>query len=103
MSYILFIDDTRDPVNQESIVVRNLEEAQAIITELGWPNHIDFDHDLGKNEPSGYDFAKWIIEEDMDKDFLTEEFSFSVHSMNPVGRENIKNLLNNYLAFKFLS
>jgi hypothetical protein len=103
VSYTLFVDDERFPVNSESIIVRNFEEFKAIIEGLGMPKEISFDHDLGESEPTGYDIVKWLIEQDMDHDFLNEDFTFSVHSQNPVGAENIRNLLNNYLAFKFLT
>ena len=51
--------------------------------------HISFDHDLGE-EKSGYDIAKHLVENQID---IT---CFSVHSMNPVGRNNIIQLLTHY-------
>ena len=50
---------------------------------------ISLDHDLGERK-SGYDIAKYIVEHQIPIDF------YSVHSMNPVGRENIVQLLNHY-------
>lgn len=52
-------------------------------------NHISFDHDLG-GEKSGYDVAKYLVENQIDIK------CFSVHSMNPVGRNNIIQLLTHY-------
>ena len=50
---------------------------------------IDFDHDLGEGK-SGYDFAKWLLENEVRPE------SFHVHSMNPVGAKNIYQLLTHY-------
>ena len=50
---------------------------------------ISLDHDLGEKK-TGYDIAKYIVEHKIPIDF------YQVHSMNPVGRENIVHLLNHY-------
>ena len=48
--------------------------------------------------PTGFDFAKWLVEMDMDNIYkFPENFSFHVHSANPVGKANIEGYLNNYL------
>ena len=109
MSYPLFIDDERDPPSdgQEWRIARNMEEAGSIIRELGPPNFISFDHDLGEKEPTGYDIAKKLVAGDLGElggaEFeggLPTDFSFYVHSQNPVGAENIRTLLDNYLKFR---
>ncbi len=109
MSYSLFIDDERDPPSngQNWHIARNMEEAGSIIRELGPPNFISFDHDLGEKEPTGYDIAKKLVVGDLGELGGTEfehglptDFSFYVHSQNPVGAENIRNLLDNYLRFR---
>lgn len=50
--------------------------------------YIDFDHDLGEGK-TGYDVAKWIVENELD-------VRYRVHSMNPVGRANIEQLMEHY-------
>ena len=50
---------------------------------------VDFDHDLGEGK-SGYDVAKYIVENNI------QNLDFYVHSMNPVGRANIVQLLTHY-------
>ena len=50
---------------------------------------ISFDHDLGFGI-SGYDVAKWIVENEI------PIAGFTVHSMNPVGAKNIIELLTHY-------
>ena len=71
----------------------------------GNPSYISFDHDLGENERTGYDLAKMLIEDalnfpDWPEYQLPSDFSFYVHSQNPVGKANIEGLLNNYLKVK---
>lgn len=121
----LFLDDLRvpDEVTWVDIgigpwvVVRSYNEAVEWVLKNGFPDVISFDHDLGyedfdttesgmivvtnsKEEKSGHDFAKWLIEYDMDTNTMPENFTFTVHSMNPEGAKNITGLLNNYLRFK---
>ena len=99
----LFIDDIRNPVEHDFFIVRSAKDAYEFMEEFGCPNHISFDHDLGaSNAPTGFDIAKWMVEHDLDDngDFIPRDFTFYVHSANPVGTANIEGLLNNYLAVK---
>ncbi len=98
-------------------VVRSCDEAIAWVLENGFPEVISFDHDLGyeeyglvngivtivdeREEKSGLDFAKWLVEHDLSTNAMPENFSFTVHSMNPIGTRNIREYLNNYLEIKF--
>lgn len=103
MTYKLFIDDEREPVNSDWIVVRSFDEAVEAVRINGFPMYVSFDHDLGENIETGYDFAKWLIEQDMDFEWWFHENSFgwNVHSQNPIGKENINSLLKNYKREKF--
>lgn len=99
MSYKLFLDDERMPVNPaEWIIVRSFEEACKYVIDNGFPYYVSFDHDLGTDK-TGYDFAKFLIECDLNKNWLDNcpNFDYFVHSQNPVGKSNIVNLLDNYL------
>jgi hypothetical protein len=100
LDYKLFLDDIRFPVDQGWIIARTYDEAVNVVKTLGIPQKISFDHDLGLNSLSGFDFAKFIVEYDMLNDEIDNTFVFVVHSANPVGSENIKGLLNNYIKFK---
>lgn len=99
--YKMFLDDLR-PCPSDYVCVRSYKEAINMILAEGMPNFISFDHDLGTEE-SGYDLAKWLVEFDMNKDgkLIDKDFSFVVHSANPVGKVNIESYLNSYLNFKF--
>lgn len=103
----LFLDDERFPADvtwmnsQEYFstdwqIVRNQKEFFEFIDVFGLPNHISFDHDLGKNEPTGYDIARKLVDYIMDHD-LQANFIFAVHSKNPVGKKNIEMLINNFM------
>lgn len=102
----LFLDDERKLPDDSYSLVRSYEEAVNYVKENGIPSFISFDHDLGLDEnnqiaKTGFDFAKWLVEMDIDNIFLfPKNFSFYVHSSNSVGKENIHSYLTNYLKFK---
>jgi hypothetical protein len=103
MTRPLYLDDLRSPItNQNWVICRSVEEAQAHCREEGCPSYISFDHDLGDEVPTGYDFAKWLTEMDMDADgkFIPVDFSYNIHSANPVGVQNIRGILDGYLEFR---
>jgi len=93
MKYKLFLDDERYPVDDTSVVVRSYQEACQYVENYGTPSHVDFDHDLGGG-PTGYDFAKWLIERALDGRGFP--LTYSVHSQNPVGKQNIIGVMENY-------
>ena len=106
MNWKLYLDDIRTPDDPTFMIVRTVNDAQKLIHLLGVPTFISFDHDLGMDDEgnlllSGYDFAKWLVEMDMEGIFtLTEDFDFIVHSQNPVGAKNIREYFRNYLSFR---
>lgn len=68
----MYLDNIRTPAEEFDFIVRSYDEVVKIIEHYGMPNYISFDHDLGVDEngvllKSGYDFAKWIVENDLDK------------------------------------
>lgn len=114
---LLFLDDIRYPIEayhytQQDIflrsdwhIVRNYEQFVNRILEKGLPEMISFDHDFADEhylkqnsqefvEKTGYDCAKWLVEYCMDH--YLDLPKFYCHSMNPVGKENILNLLQNF-------
>lgn len=98
----MFIDDERFPIEKEWvewIIVRSYDEWVQIINELWFPKHVQFDHDLWE-WLTWYDFAKYLVELDLKENVFWSDFSFDVHSQNPVGKKNILDYLNWYLRFK---
>ncbi|MGE4382461.1 MAG: cyclic-phosphate processing receiver domain-containing protein [Arcobacter sp.] len=102
----MYLDDIRTPINDYDVIVRSYNEAIEFVKNKGIPSFISFDHDLGCNEKgnvlkSGYDFAKWLVEMDIENIYkFPNDFSFEIHSANPIGKNNINSILNNYLIFK---
>ena len=96
--------------------VKNYNDFVDWITKNGLPDMVSFDHDLGEDiamdlvskgvnkkkarlqkreSMSGYDAAKWLVNYSIDNDIDLP--MFRVHSANPVGAENIRKLLTNYI------
>lgn len=102
----MYLDDIRIPNNNYDVIVRNYDEAIEFVKINGIPSFISFDHDLGCDAvgnilKSGYDFAKWLVEMDIKNIYkFPDNFTFNIHSANPIGKNNINAILNNYLAFK---
>ena len=101
----MYLDDIREPQNYYDVIVRSYDEAVRYILKNGIPCFISFDHDLGLDingtvAKSGYDLAKWLVEKSLDGELkFPKDFSFSVHSANPIGKNNIESILHNYLLF----
>lgn len=96
MTYKLFLDDLRDPVTNDWIIARDYKQAVRIVMMRGIPSELALDHDLGDG-PTGYDFVKWLVDYDFGVHQITADFNFSIHSQNPVGAENMRRYLTNYL------
>lgn len=115
----LFLDDQCNEINSATnrpirdcekmyqgdnsfIQVESVEEAKKIIKDKGCPVFISFDHDLADSDQNGFSLAKWLVEKDMDsnQNFIPKEFTFKVHSANPIGKANIESYLNQYLSTK---
>lgn len=88
----LYLDDLR-PIPKGYIGIRSYAKFVTYITQNGLPDFISFDHDLGLEE-SGFDCAKWLVNYCLDHQCQLPQFA--VHSQNPVGKENILGLLNNF-------
>lgn len=127
MSYYLFLDDERFPQDVTWVklplhnwtIVRNYTDFVRAITDKGLPKEIAFDHDLGYEhyqayntadkpgkgvidyssfkEKTGLDCAKWLIEYCREKNLPLP--TFYVHSMNPIGKQNIINAINSYKRY----
>lgn len=119
-----FIDlEGKVPKVKDSILewVLSYEQFVQWIEKYGLPDIISFDHDLADEhytpeyfwsnyeenkkyqewrsetyqEKTGMDCAKWLVDYCIDNDKELPEFY--VHSANPVGADNIKGILNNYI------
>lgn len=95
----LFLDDIRVPQTEGWEIVRSYDNFVKWIEEKGIPDVISFDHDLADvddltKEKTGYDAAKWLCEYCWMNGVPLPDYN--VHSANPVGRDNINQLLSSY-------
>lgn len=105
MRYKLFLDDERYPPDSSKDdkywrIARNYQDACWYVETYGLPYFISFDHDLGgPGNFTGLDFAKWLCYRIMDNEWeLPKDFAYYVHSLNPVGKENIYSFMECFLA-----
>jgi hypothetical protein len=112
----IYLDDTRTPVEPQWVVVRNYEQFVSTVMYHGLDNIecISLDHDLGDTamkewktnvyhnykldysnitEKTGYDCAKWLVEQWMNGQPVVDVFT---HSANAIGSANIMGYINNY-------
>lgn len=91
-------------------IVRSYDEFVNVVTKYGVPELVSFDHDLGTEhynndqtnvidylsfeEKTGYDCAKWLCNYCQENNIKFPKYY--VHSMNPVGTQNIKSYILNY-------
>lgn len=118
MKTILWLDDIRNPFNNTEwkMVIQYLKneylfifnenepcgifwaktqsEFENYIKENGLPDLISFDNDLGIGNGEGYDCAKWLVEYCMNNNVQLPQWY--VHSSNPVAKENISKLFENF-------
>jgi hypothetical protein len=80
--------------------VRSFDEAVRWVERNHFPEFVSFDNDLGEPSKEGWQFAQWLIDRDLDHATMPAAFGFTVHSQNPVRRQDIEARLNNYLEFK---
>ncbi|WP_233592264.1 cyclic-phosphate processing receiver domain-containing protein [Flavobacterium sp. RSP15] len=103
-------------------IVRSYIEFVQWITINGLPDFISFDHDLADmentspppsvnndqskewqdaqihNEKTGYECAKWLVDYCLDNNLGCPKFY--CHSMNPVGKDKINGLLNQFSTYR---
>ena len=119
--YNLWLDDIRVPTDvtwanipadQHYSLVRSYKEFVDLITlRREVPKYVCYDHDLadthyghGLNnneipyesykEKTGYDAAKWLVNYCMERGI--KHPPYVVHSMNPIGKQNIESYINSY-------
>jgi hypothetical protein len=107
---------------EEWVIVRNYKEFTSVIQTDGLPDIISFDHDLADEhytprkywgnyekskkyqraqnykEKTGYDCVVWLVDYCINNNKPLP--LWVVHSMNPVGADNINNYLLNYIEKK---
>jgi len=96
----MYIDDIRNPKGNFDLITRSSESTINIMRQTGCPNFISFDHDLGGDD-TAMKVVKWMVDMDLNHPgWIPHNFTFFVHSANPVGKENIEGYLNSYFKFR---
>jgi hypothetical protein len=96
----IYLDDIRDPPTDGNAwrVARSVPLLQQMIGEMVETGEMlsatkvifSLDHDLGENQPTGYDFLKMIEETVYHMGSPKgQDLEFHIHSANPVGRANM--------------
>lgn len=121
----VYLDDNRYPDDiYDMALVQSYDEFVKYITDVGVPKLVSLDHDLaaehyrdllshthknmslahieldyeGYQEKTGYDAAKWLVAYCTENGYELPQVN--VHSMNPVGKSNIINYINNHYKFE---
>ena len=105
----IFLDDERFPADNADFdkwtICRSKFQLAEVVGYSGVPiRRMSFDHDLADtcSSTTGLACAHWLISLDLEDPgtVLDRDFEFYVHSQNPVGAENIRALLKNYLEYR---
>ena len=102
----IFLDDERSPQfvsnkipdfgSYEWVVIRNyFKFTDFVDNNINRISLVSFDHDIDSLEWNGKDAADYLLDVCMDNNITLPDFI--VHSMNPIGKENIIGLYKNYL------
>jgi hypothetical protein len=106
MGRLIYLDDIRAPYDGWELVKTASECIEAL--KGGDVEYLSLDHDLGVHESSyfsqehefsagqfwpgtGYDVCKWMAENN-----VWPSRSITLHTANPVGRINMRQLINRY-------
>lgn len=114
----IYLDDYRTPTLPDDwVILRNYPEFTGWINKHGLPEFVSFDHDLADGHyhqnmqegvldygskdfssddfnKTGYHCAMWMVEYCLEREVPIPRWD--VHSMNPVGAKNIRDLLNQF-------
>lgn len=88
-----FLDDEREPPHRNDrdwVIFRTGEAMLNHIMKFGMPDGISFDHDLGPDVTDAHTVAKMLLSLVMFGTVVVpENWSWDVHSQNPVGAANL--------------
>ena len=101
ITYRIWLDDIR-AAPDGYLLCRSVNDAKLFIESVN-KNYpctfiLDLDHDLGEYAYDGGDaieLIKWLLWEGY-HEMKWIEFAFNLHTMNPVGRQNMQQLIDRY-------
>lgn len=87
----IWLDDVR-PAPEGWRWCKTVDEVKLLMFfESESVTEMSLDHDLGEGQPTGYDLCKWMAAEN-----IWPTKSVGIHSMNPVGRNNMNAIIQRY-------
>ena len=94
----VWVDDNRTPSNDEWVHCHSVKDAINIIKcyEINYMVDeilISLDHDAGDYAKDGGDYIK-ILDYLEEHHLVDSTYSFHLHTMNPVGRDNMRRIIN---------
>ena len=97
MKMKVWVDDIRIPPNENWIHCRSVRDAIAAINHYEKVFSIDeilisLDHDAGEYANDGGDYIK-ILDYLEEKNIVDTGYFFHLHTMNPVGRDNMRRII----------
>lgn len=88
----LWVDDVREAPDGY-IWIKSVNEAKRIIETNSFDSIIiDLDHDAGDYVYDGGDYIKLLDWLEI-MGYVNDKYSFHIHSMNPVGVQNMRNII----------
>jgi hypothetical protein len=103
MTYNLFIHPTHEEPRdgRKWQRVRSIEAAKNILELMGKPNRILIHYEFPQENISGAAIAQWLIQLDLNRNVIDEDFEFDVSSGNVIEASNMKKMVDSYKRFKF--
>ena len=95
----IWVDDLRLPPNETWRWAKSVHEAKLHYIQLGGPQGkpgiVSLDHDAGSYEFMGGDYIRFLewLEEKQYTELWNINAQFHIHSANPVGRQNMKAII----------
>jgi len=87
MSINIWLDDIRDPISNGWFIVKTVKECKKVLLKHS-VRLMSLDHDLGEGQETGYDLLCW-----MEKNNIWPSEEVLIHTMNPVGRLRMEQVL----------
>ncbi|KKM69630.1 hypothetical protein LCGC14_1448860 [marine sediment metagenome] len=104
MKLCLWVDDERpkpvDTSECEWLIAKSFHYAITLL-QYNEFDEVSLDHDIasfyGNKEMTGYDIVMWLVQRKVDGTFYVPPV-IKVHTANPVGRDNMKAMIDRYLS-----
>lgn len=94
MFWKLYLDDERCPSDSGWMIARSSEDAKKLVVDLGMPEKMSLDHDLGGADTTMV-FLRWLYNFSYENK-INNVPEYVVHSANPIGSKNIVSFMESW-------